>query len=504
MQRHRALGAAAILIAATSAFVLAQAPKQTPKKPPAKTAPKAPAKSPAKEEAKPAPPPPDLSVTNSYVTGDKTTIGTVLMHGQRLRVSSEGALSSIQMCDEHRSVQLNSTTRVYLNSPDPTPPSVPAAAPGEKHKGGRIAYTTAVVDTGETKQMFGFTAHHLKTSITKESSPDACDKKPERVEIDGWYIDLPDTVSCMGTPPLEKEIRVDAKDAACSDVVTFVRPPASKAYPVGYTMVTSAGSDAPITTKMDATDLKRTTIDAAQFEVPSDYVPVNSPVQLTLDHRPGEVGVKKPGTIRVGIAPIGNTSGQSVSTPDLSQALYESLQETQTDVVPLSGKTLAEQTDEAKKLECDYILTNNVSEMKRPGRGMLGKIGGANGEALSAKVDYALVVPGAAKPMVSASEHSGTSMMQTAVGAAKRVSQFVLPMMMGYGYMKVFSAMSGNATPGMMQQTQDPMLTAVFSFVDRATGAKPQPVLTTEDGAAAAALQKEIDAIVAELKKKKS
>jgi hypothetical protein len=160
--------------------------------------------------------------------------------------------------------------------------------------------------------------------------------------------------------------------------------------------------------------------------------------------------------------------------------------------------------DEARTLECDFILTNTVSEMKRPGRSMLGKIGGTNADALSAKVDYTLVAPGAAKPMVAASERSGTSMVQTAVGAAKRVSQYVMPMMMGYGYMRVFSAMSGNATPGMMRQTQDPMLTAVFSLVDRATGAKPQPVLTNEDGAAAAALQKEVDAIVAELKKKKS
>src|SRR5262249_22698129 len=246
------------------------------------------------------------------------------------------------------------------------------------------------------------------------------------------------------------------------------------------------------------------TIDPQQFEVPSDYIAVNSAVQLTLDHRPGEVGVKKPGTIRVGIAPIANTSGQPVSTSDLFQALFESLQETQTDVVPLKGKTPAEQADEARTLQCDYILTNTVSEMKRPGRGMLGKIGGANGDALSAKVDYTLVAPGAPKPMLESSEHSGTSMMQTAAGAAKRVSQYVLPMMMGYGYMRMFSAMSGNATPGMMTQTQDPMLTAVFSFVDRATGAKPQPVLTNEDGAAAAALQKEIDAVVAELKKKKS
>ena len=152
----------------------------------------------------------------------------------------------------------------------------------------------------------------------------------------------------------------------------------------------------------------------------------------------------------------------------------------------------------------DFILTNTISEMKHPGKGMLGKISGTNADALSAKIDYTLVAPGAAKPAVSASAHSGTSTLQTAYGAAKRVSQFVLPMMMGYGYMKTFSAMSGNATPGMMRQTQDPVLSSVFSLVDRATGAKPQPVLTTEDGAAAAALQKEIDAVVAELKKKKS
>jgi hypothetical protein len=82
---------------------------------------------------------------------------------------------------------------------------------------------------------------------------------------------------------------------------------------------------------------------------------------------------------------------------------------------------------------------------------------------------------------------------------------FITPMMMArYGYMSAFSAMRGNATAGMMQSTQDPVLSAVFSFVDRATGTKPQPVLTNEDGAAAAALQKEIDDVVANLKKIKS
>jgi hypothetical protein len=393
---------------------------------------------------------------------------------------------------------------VFLQLSDPAPASIPVTPAGAKKKGGTITYTTAVADTGETKDAFGFTAHHLKTTITKESSPDALDKRPEKVEIDGWYVDMPDSVSCMGAPPPEREIRVDAKDASASDVVSYVRPAATKAYPVSYTMTTTAGTDAPVTTKMEATEVKRTTLDAHEFDIPADYVAVKMPVELTLDHRPGEVGPKKPGVIRVGIAPVANTTGQPVTTADLSLALYESLEEAATDVVLLKGTTPAEVADEAKTLQCDYVLTNTVSEMKRPGRGMLGKIGGSNADALSAKIDYTLSAPGAAKPAIAGSEHSGTSTLQTAIAAGKRVSQFVMPMMMArYGYMKAFSAMRGDVTPGMMQTTQDPVLSAVFSFVDRATGTRPQPVLTNEDGAAAAALQKEIDDVVADLKKLK-
>lgn len=500
MTRYLSLAAVPLLLIATVPSVAAQAPKKRPAK--ASTTPAA--KPSAKAGVKPAAPvPSDISITNSYVAGDRTTTGTVLMHGQRQRVMSEGDLASIQMCDEHRSVQVNTATRVYLDAPDPEPASIPVTPAGARHKGGHITYTTTIVDTGEKKEMFGFTARHLKTTVMKDASPNACDKRPENVEIDGWYIDLPNSVACTGSPAAQEEVRVDQKDAACSDTVSYVRPPASKAYPVSYTMVTTAGNDAPLTTKMDATDVKRVTVDPRQFDVPSDYAAVKTVAELTMDHRPGEVGAKKPGTLRIGIAPVANTSGQPVSTADLSQSLVESFEDVQMDVVALKTNTPAEQGDEAKRLECDYVLTNTIAEIKHPGRSMLGKIGGANADALSAKVDYALLPPGAAKPAFAASEHSGTSMLQTAVGAARRVSQYVLPMMMGYGYMKAFSAMSGTATPGLMQQTQDPIVSSVFSLLDRATGSKPQPALTTEDGAAAAALQKEIESVVAELKKRR-
>lgn len=499
----RTLGLAVIplflLTAQGAGLAQSAASKQAPKRPSAKTtakpAPKPPAKAPAKA------PDPDLSIAMTYVAGDKTTTGTILMHGQRQRAASEGAIASIQMCDQHRNIQLNSVTRVYLETPDPTPASIPTTPVGEKHKGGHITYTTTVVDTGETKVMFGMTAHHLKTTITKDVNPDACDKRPEKVEIDGWYVEAPDSVACLAAPPPEQELRADPKDASCSDLVSYARPPASKAQPVGYTMVTTAGTDAPVTTTMEATDVKRTKVDPQQFEIPSDYIPVKTVAELTMDHRPGEVGTKKAGTVRLGVAPIANSSGQPVSIEDLSRELVESFEDAQTDVVGLKGTTPAQQDEEARTLECDYVLTNTVREIKHPGHSMLGRIGGTNADALAAKVDYSLARPGVPKPVLAASEHSGTSMVQTAVGAAKRVSQYVLPMMMGYGYLKAFSAMSGSATPGLMRQTPDPMLSAVFSLVDRATGTKPQPALTTENGATAAALLKEIDSVVAQIKK---
>src|SRR5262249_19559396 len=104
MKRCLGLGAIPLIVAVGARPVLAppSPPKQPPRKPPVKTAPKGA----GQEPAKPAPPPPDLSVTTTYVAGDKTTTGTVLMHGDRQRVSYEATFASIQQCDLHRQLQL--------------------------------------------------------------------------------------------------------------------------------------------------------------------------------------------------------------------------------------------------------------------------------------------------------------------------------------------------------------------------------------------------------------
>ena len=436
MSRSSAFWAMPLIVLLLPAPLLAQ----TPKKPPVKTAPKpkpsAKKPAPSAPAAKPAPPQ-DLSVAARYVSGDKTTTSSVQLHGARQRVSYESTQASIQQCDNRQGLQLNLQTRVYLVMPYGNAEASTPAAPSGKQKGGTITYTTSIVDTGERKDMFGFTARHLKTSITKASSPDACDKRPEHVDIDGWYIDLPASLACVGAPAPEKEVRIDPKDASCRDAVTYVRPPAANTYPVAYTMVTASGNDAPMTTTMEATEMKQTTLEPELFDVPADYVQVKTATQLAADHRPGEDGPKKPGKVRIGVAPLANTSGQSATTKDLADALIESFEETQTDAVLLRSTTPAQLAEEAKARECDYILMNTISEIKHPGKSMLGKVSGASAEGLAAKVEYSLTAPGAAKAMVAGSEKSGTSMLQMAYGAARRVSQYMTPL----GYMKAFSAM---------------------------------------------------------------
>ena len=437
----RVVGLALVVFLGAPAALVAQPPKQAPPaaapktqaKPPVKRPPaKKPAQAPDKTEpaakvvAPPPAPPPDLEVTSRYVTADKTTIGTVVMHGARQRVEYQSGFASIQQCDEGRGLQLNTQTRAYLVMP--YAPATPAAAPaGAKQKGGRITYTTSVVDTGERKEMFGLTARHLKTTVVKQSSPDACDKKPEQVETDGWYVDVPASLTCAAAPQLSTEIRVDPRDSSCRDEVSYVRPDASPGYPLAYIMTAASGTEAPARTSMEATDVKRLTADPQLFDVPADYIEVRTPTQLTADHRPGEEGPKKPGEIRVGIAPVVNKSGQSIGQAELTQALVESFSEGGTDAILLRSTQPADLAAEAAARSCDFILTSTVAEVKQAGKGLMGKIGGSSPDGFAAKVEFALAVPGGASAAYSGSEKSGSSMLQTAVGAARRVSQFVTP-----------------------------------------------------------------------------
>ena len=67
--------------------------------------------------------------------------------------------------------------------------------PPRRRSVGVVNITQTITDTGERKEMFGFTARRIKTSLVKTVSPDACDKD-QKIETDGWYIDFEYEFEC--------------------------------------------------------------------------------------------------------------------------------------------------------------------------------------------------------------------------------------------------------------------------------------------------------------------
>jgi len=80
----------------------------------------------------------------------------------------------------------------------------------KRRRGGVITLTTMVQDTGERREMFGYTARRIKTTQVLETSPDACSQYLERRETDGWYADILYGLSCSpdisGRDPTEEEL----------------------------------------------------------------------------------------------------------------------------------------------------------------------------------------------------------------------------------------------------------------------------------------------------------
>jgi len=110
---------------------------------------------------------------------------TTMIKGPRERSENSGYGNNtvnITQCDLKRTIQISDGARKYIITPIVVEDSASTGAaapvtnvsPGETRRGGMVTYVTNVVDTGERKEMFGFNARHVKSSMTIESSPDAC------------------------------------------------------------------------------------------------------------------------------------------------------------------------------------------------------------------------------------------------------------------------------------------------------------------------------------------
>src|SRR6185503_18930878 len=117
-------------------------------------------------------------------------------------------MTTITECDLKRTIQINDRARKYMITPmDSGDSEAPAASTGPRpsagpsRSGGVVTMTVNTVDTGERKEMFGFTARHLKQTMMSESSPDACNPNNMKIERDGWYINLEYGLNCGSERP---------------------------------------------------------------------------------------------------------------------------------------------------------------------------------------------------------------------------------------------------------------------------------------------------------------
>ncbi|PYS92289.1 MAG: hypothetical protein DMF62_00965 [Acidobacteria bacterium] len=363
----------------------------------------------------------DVKIKTKQTASGQTSENTTYIKGKRQRTEmANGVMISITQCDLGRDLQLAPQTKSYTVSyyadanGNPTAPVSQGSLPPVT-KGGTVNVTTTIKDTGERKQMFGYTARHIIQTIEMESSPDACYPQKNKMEMDMWVIDAEFGSGCTQNNTYRSYN--GGKAGGCQD--KFVQKTigtAKSGYPL-YQKMTSfdaAGKES-FSMVQEVVELSKTTLEAGLFEAPSDYREVKDASQLyagatgTSQEQPnssstiignsrrpsalvstpsstglsiesaaepnietfGSVGRKTPGTVRVGVIVKTTSAGEGVSTADLSHAIEHSLDEylkgTKVEIIPMEAKLAAAQVQEAKDMGCDYVLMATVAHKKGGG-----------------------------------------------------------------------------------------------------------------------------------------
>jgi hypothetical protein len=345
---------------------------------------------------------------------------------------------NVTQCDLKRTLQISDSAKKYVITPMDTAESTPVsgAAPSglsePSRRGGVITYTTSAVDTGERKEMFGFQARHVKTSMVIESSPDACSPIKQRMETDGWYIDFSFGLNCerggtamMGGPPAR---------GGCRDSVRFNRQGAAR---TGYALqetTTSYGPDGRVafSSTKEVVELSREPLDAALFDVPAGYVEAKNAQELygmpsmdaltsqmskgtlpredDLDKALVPGSAKAPGAIRVGVVSINNRTDRGISADALRARLLAEIQESGVEAIPLNAISPGEAQTEAKEKQCDFILYTDIVALKTSAAkklgGMFGRatgIGSGGVDKTEAKIEFQLFALGETSPRLKSS-----------------------------------------------------------------------------------------------------
>ena len=353
----------------------------------------------------------DTKVKMRQTSGGQTYENTTYIKGKRQRSeTNNGQMVMVQQCDLRRNIQIMPQAQAYIIQPYDVPATSNAGTtsgntsqPGAVRKGGVVTSTVTTKDTGERKQMFGFTARHIITTMVMDSTPDACSPVKTKMEIDGWYIDAAFAFECDIQRPYTP-YKPQANGGCQDRYETKQIGAAKKGFPVWEktTMFGPTGTES-FSTVNEVVEFSHAALDPSLFDIPAGYREVSdfaSAMSSTYGTSPSssssssdsgnnsppaanvkkasqpasastELGPKKAGVIRLGVAAVktGNV-GEAMNAGELALAvqntLIQSLKATSVEVVAIQATGAAIQA-EAQQKECDFVVYTNVTHKKGGG-----------------------------------------------------------------------------------------------------------------------------------------
>jgi hypothetical protein len=409
----------------------------------------------------------DVKIKTRQTAGGQSYESTVYIKGKRQR--AEQNMSGMQtinitQCDLKRGIQIAPQSQTYLIDLWEQAQNTPNGGATTKtsstvEKGGTVTMTYTTKDTGERKQMFGYTARHLIITMESKSSPDACAQVNSKMVTDGWYIDAAFALDCEMERYKNYNPYNNEKSGCRGRYETKQIGAAKQGYPVyqKMTMFDQSGKET-YSFVNEVIELSNTTLDAALFDVPAGYREVKNSTELyagmtsqsaktnsedangddvSSNNNSGlnaslkiaaaknsssantQVNAKKEGVVRVGLANVKTGSvGEAMNATELAGAIQNTLSQylktPQVELVQLEAKLPSAIDAEAKSKECDYVIYANVSHKKGGGGGMFGKmLGNIAGSAVSS-VGYGSTAGAIAS-------HTASTAIYTAANAAGNV-----------------------------------------------------------------------------------
>jgi hypothetical protein len=447
----------------------------------------------------------DTKVKIKQTSGGQTYENTTYIKGKRQRSETNGGqMITVTQCDLRRNITIMPQMQAYLiqsyDQPSTTANNAtPSNRPSTEQpvtKGGVVTSIINTRDTGERKQMFGYTARHIITTMQMESSPDACSPVKTKMEIDGWYIDAAFALDCdLGrnyTPPQT------AASGGCRDrYESKTTGVAKKGFPVWekMTMFGPDGREAHSSVN-EVVEFSQATLDPSLFDVPAGYREVQdfaslysqpsvpsvsdspstpatpssssaSSVNTDATKKVEPVGPKKAGIIRIGVVTVKpDKTAEHMNAANLASAvqttLNEKLKAPNIEAIPIQATVLNQIEAEAREKECDFLVYTTVSHKKG---------GGGFGSSVlgSAATIAAGTVPYGGSATAAIATNTATSVVVADIKARDELTVDVRLEKPGAGYPAFSKAFKGKAKSAGEDIVTGPTTQAAQALIEAAT-----------------------------------